>query len=263
TINGGLLQYLTKVKIIKLYVFVNPLQIKMSDRRPSRIRKPVNYSGFEDTSDDDFANNTPPPSKKPKAEVRDTKSKISKSSPKAGQKESLSSSNISTPILDSGKKRRLPVSEKIYERELKEALQISLYETGGSQDVVVHIEDCGSSSSTQEENLKASNCDDVQEAFAPRKKLSEQEPEKKTRTRLKHDSGTTTFTGIVGTVMDDSIEVLGSLVDNDNSRLHSIAQVTPATRRSQKKKQKSDDESEDSSDLDLDHESEDDENSSR
>lgn len=99
-----------------------------SSRRSSRARKPVTYPGC-DLSDDDFADTTPPPPKKAKTGIKTSKLKTTKTF-----------KNVE-PFLDldsalRSKKTRKPPSEKLFDRELEQALQISLLETSGSQDSV-------------------------------------------------------------------------------------------------------------------------------
>ncbi|KAK7098648.1 RAD51-associated protein 1-like [Littorina saxatilis] len=88
----------------------------MSERRSGRSRKQVDYSKFaaDIDNDDDFADSTPPPSKKQrKAEKTEEKKDISKSS-------KASSDRPTT------KKSRLPLDDKLYERDLQAALEMSV-----------------------------------------------------------------------------------------------------------------------------------------
>ncbi|XP_063401118.1 RAD51-associated protein 1-like isoform X1 [Mytilus trossulus] len=84
----------------------------MSDRRPARARKSVDYAKFAgpDDFDDDFADLTPPPSKRAKT-----------SSSKDLQKKATTNTDKKKPA-----KSRTPLAEKVYERELQAALELSL-----------------------------------------------------------------------------------------------------------------------------------------
>ncbi|XP_071182128.1 RAD51-associated protein 1-like isoform X1 [Mytilus edulis] len=84
----------------------------MSDRRPARARKAVDYAKFAgpDDFDDDFADLTPPPSKRAKT-----------SSSKDLQKKATTNTDKKKPT-----KSRTPLAEKVYERELQAALELSL-----------------------------------------------------------------------------------------------------------------------------------------
>ncbi|CAC5385147.1 RAD51AP1 [Mytilus coruscus] len=102
----------------------------MSDRRPARARKAVDYAKFggPDDFDDDFADLTPPPSKKAKT-----------SSSKDLQKKATAITDKKKPT-----KSRTPLAEKVYERELQAALELSLIAS------------------------QSSNCDDDDEDFKPK-----------------------------------------------------------------------------------------------
>ncbi|XP_052067394.1 RAD51-associated protein 1-like isoform X2 [Mytilus californianus] len=101
----------------------------MSDRRPARARKAVDYAKFggPDDFDDDFADLTPPPSKKAKT-----------SSSKDLQKKTTAITDKKKPT------KRTPLAEKVYERELQAALELSLIAS------------------------QSSNCDDDDEDFKPK-----------------------------------------------------------------------------------------------
>ncbi|XP_013397250.1 nuclear ubiquitous casein and cyclin-dependent kinase substrate 1 isoform X2 [Lingula anatina] len=89
----------------------------MSERKSSRAKKVVDYATFGDEdggSDDDFATPTPPPSKKTKLSTKESK-------PKKTQ-------NIEASAKKS-KKRRTAVEERVFDKELQLALELSMSET--------------------------------------------------------------------------------------------------------------------------------------
>lgn len=96
----------------------------MSDRRPARARKIVDYTKFGDPDnfDDDFADLTPPPAKKQKTGKEAQK--------KGGEVKDKKKST-----------KRAPLSEKVYERELQEALELSLLDSQGSTPIDVEDDD--------------------------------------------------------------------------------------------------------------------------
>lgn len=83
--------------------------------RPSRNKKAVNYSVFQDDDDEDFAVKAPA-SKKARLEVEKSK----KSAVKSASQENATSL---------GNKERRPLSDKLYERDLEAALTLSLLQT--------------------------------------------------------------------------------------------------------------------------------------
>ncbi|RUS89221.1 hypothetical protein EGW08_003031 [Elysia chlorotica] len=104
----------------------------MTERRSSRPRKIIKIPTFDDLSDDDFADATPPPPKKQRSEksadkkVPSKNKEVSLGQTVADVYESSDSGN--------GKKKRMPLSDKIYERELQQALEMSLIQSQSSQD---------------------------------------------------------------------------------------------------------------------------------
>ncbi|BFZ04291.1 hypothetical protein BsWGS_07330 [Bradybaena similaris] len=114
----------------------------MTERRSSRSHGTVKYSGFDDgnESDDDFAISSHS-TKKQKSSKTDEAAKKSNKSIKdksLNLDRDVVKKHVNTSSQNSAKARRAPLSEKIYERELQEALELSLVETGESHDVVNH-----------------------------------------------------------------------------------------------------------------------------
>ncbi|KAL4224817.1 hypothetical protein ACF0H5_015513 [Mactra antiquata] len=91
----------------------------MSDRKSSRARKTVDYAHFGgDEDDDDFRDCTPPVPKRAKLSNKENKEKK-----KSEQKKENKS-----------KQSRKSLEERLYEKELQEALQLSLSQSDGSQE---------------------------------------------------------------------------------------------------------------------------------
>ncbi|XP_071831299.1 uncharacterized protein [Apostichopus japonicus] len=92
--------------------------------RPRRSKREVSYTTFDvnDDSDEDFASFTPPASKKTKKEKRDVKS--SKRQP---DKQKSKETGKKTP------KERKAVDDRIFDKELELALEISKVETGSQE----------------------------------------------------------------------------------------------------------------------------------
>ncbi|XP_059144973.1 RAD51-associated protein 1-like isoform X2 [Physella acuta] len=135
----------------------------MSDR-PARSRKPVTYSGFDEGSDDDFACTTPPAPKKSKTSKSDEKGNKLKSTVKEKKSSLLADVDLSLiQESESGKKRRAPLAEKIYERELKAALQLSIQEVSASQEMLKHNDESDFSSEQGETSEDDDNQSDVSE----------------------------------------------------------------------------------------------------
>lgn len=105
--------------------------MNMAERRSSRPKKAMKYSAFEELSDDDFADSTPPPPKKSKVAKSSEKKDVT---PNKSKEVSLGQTVADVYTPDSNRKRRVPVSDKIYERELQQALEMSLLQSSGSQD---------------------------------------------------------------------------------------------------------------------------------
>ncbi|KAL2102681.1 hypothetical protein ACEWY4_001849 [Coilia grayii] len=84
--------------------------------RPSRGKKQVNYSDFQDDDDEDFAVKAPAIKK---ARLDDNKSK---------KQTTKSSSQESTPPVRD-RKERTPLSDKLYDRDLQAALTLSMLHT--------------------------------------------------------------------------------------------------------------------------------------
>lgn len=97
----------------------------MSDRKSSRARKSVDYSKFGggDDFDDDFADSTPPVSKRPK--LSNNKENKEKNPSKVSSKKEAKARKP----LD-----RKTVEERIFERELQEALELSMSQSDPSQE---------------------------------------------------------------------------------------------------------------------------------
>ncbi|XP_052286480.1 RAD51-associated protein 1-like isoform X2 [Dreissena polymorpha] len=95
----------------------------MPERKSDRARKVVDYGKFgggdsDDDFDDDFKECTPPVAKKPKIAIKENKQKSTDKIPK--------------------NKSRKSVEEKIYERELQAALELSMSQSDQSQGCGTH-----------------------------------------------------------------------------------------------------------------------------
>ncbi|XP_036037699.1 RAD51-associated protein 1 isoform X2 [Onychomys torridus] len=91
--------------------------------RPTRNKKPVNYSQFEDSggdSDDDFISSTMPRNKKPKTVPKELKQDNPKPSLKTLQKEDILPANAP--------KKRMALDDKVFQRGLEVALALSVKE---------------------------------------------------------------------------------------------------------------------------------------
>ncbi|XP_008823737.1 RAD51-associated protein 1 [Nannospalax galili] len=89
--------------------------------RPSRNKKPVNYSQFQDSdSDDDFIPATVPPNKKSKIIQKELKQDKPKSNVKSLQKEDI--------IPEKTPKKRVALDDKVFQRGLEVALALSVKE---------------------------------------------------------------------------------------------------------------------------------------
>ncbi|GFO35077.1 rad51 associated protein 1 [Plakobranchus ocellatus] len=104
----------------------------MPERRSSRAKKSITYSGLDDLSDDDFADTTPPPPKKQRAEKIANKKESNKE-----QDVSFCKTMADISGAESARKRRVPLSEKIYERELQQALEMSMVQSQNSQECIL------------------------------------------------------------------------------------------------------------------------------
>lgn len=92
--------------------------------RPSRIKKTVNYSDFQDDDDEDFACAKPPPKKARMTDPDSEKSSKTTSTPANGD----------VDLTGSESRKRVSLDAKRYERDLEEALTLSLLETSKTQD---------------------------------------------------------------------------------------------------------------------------------
>ncbi|XP_067283671.1 RAD51-associated protein 1 isoform X2 [Pseudorasbora parva] len=93
--------------------------------RPSRNRKAVNYSVFQDDDDEDFACEKPPP-KKPRTAVKDLDSERNHKT-SASPKEDVD-------LISSGSRKRTSLDDKLYDRDLEAALTLSLLDTSRTED---------------------------------------------------------------------------------------------------------------------------------
>ncbi|CAG5118564.1 unnamed protein product [Candidula unifasciata] len=111
----------------------------MSERRSSRSHGSVKYAGFDDgeESDDDFAVPSHPAKKQKSSKTVEAANKSQKSV-KDGSMTLVKDVKKHVITSQTSTTRRAPLSEKVYERELQEALELSLFETGKSQNVVNH-----------------------------------------------------------------------------------------------------------------------------
>ncbi|XP_068417014.1 RAD51-associated protein 1 isoform X3 [Eschrichtius robustus] len=90
--------------------------------RPARHKKPVNYSQFEDSdSDDDFVPATAPLNKKSRTTQKELK--LEKPEPKL---KNLQEKDI--PLQEKTPKKRMPLDDKLYQRDLEVALALSVKE---------------------------------------------------------------------------------------------------------------------------------------
>ncbi|GFR81700.1 RAD51 associated protein 1 [Elysia marginata] len=103
----------------------------MAERRSSRPKKVMKYSAFEELSDDDFADSTPPPPKKLKVS-KSTDKKDSKKTAEVSVGQTVA--DVYEPESNKKSSRRVPVSDKIYERELQQALEMSLLQSQDSKE---------------------------------------------------------------------------------------------------------------------------------
>lgn len=94
---------------------------EMPDRKSNRSRKQVDYSKFGggDDFDDDFANSTPPVSKKQKLSNKENKEKKKDKSNARAERKAVN---------------RKTLEERLYEREMQAALELSLSQSEASQE---------------------------------------------------------------------------------------------------------------------------------
>ncbi|XP_025088154.1 RAD51-associated protein 1-like [Pomacea canaliculata] len=159
----------------------------MGERRSARSHKQVNYAKFDDELDDDFVDSTPPPSKKQKKiDIKECTQKEKK------KDENVTSFHNAEMKKATANAKRVPVEEKVYERDLQAALELSLVNTQNnrecSPDHVHH--------SIPATEIAAKRLDDIQ--F------------KKMQSPVKSVSGT----GVPDT---DEIEFLGTVVCSANN----------------------------------------------
>ncbi|XP_028346728.1 RAD51-associated protein 1 isoform X2 [Physeter macrocephalus] len=90
--------------------------------RPARHKKPVNYSQFEDSdSDDDFVPATAPLNKKSRTTQKELKLEKPEPKPKNLQEKDI-------PLEEKTPKKRMPLDDKLYQRDLEVALALSVKE---------------------------------------------------------------------------------------------------------------------------------------
>ncbi|RXN37477.1 RAD51-associated 1-like protein [Labeo rohita] len=94
--------------------------------RPSRNKKSVNYTDFQDDDDEDFASVKPPP-KKARTSVKDPDSE-------RNCKTTSVSPNEVVDLTSSGNRKRTSLDDKLYERDLETALTLSLLDSPRTQD---------------------------------------------------------------------------------------------------------------------------------
>ncbi|XP_059144972.1 RAD51-associated protein 1-like isoform X1 [Physella acuta] len=200
----------------------------MSDR-PARSRKPVTYSGFDEGSDDDFACTTPPAPKKSKTSKSDEKGNKLKSTVKEKKSSLLADVDLSLiQESESGKKRRAPLAEKIYERELKAALQLSIQEVSASQEMLKH--------NGNSENLNPTPDEGSKSISVTHEHRSEPEIKKPAP--------------IIGVTMDETIEILENPAsDKKNCKVSMSRPKRSTTVKTKPRKLILDDKSEDESDF--------------
>lgn len=105
--------------------------LKMTDRRSSRTRKTVDYSKFsggDSDNDDDFRESGTQPAKRKKKESSSPKSvkvKLTKIDTDSYKIEAKKTEKRSKDNKDDEPKKRLPLSDKVFQRHLSEAIEIS------------------------------------------------------------------------------------------------------------------------------------------
>ncbi|XP_051748105.1 RAD51-associated protein 1 isoform X1 [Ctenopharyngodon idella] len=111
--------------------------------RPSRNRKAVDYSVFQDDDDEDFACEKPPP-KKARTAVKDLDSESNRKSTSASPSEVVD-------LTSSGSRKRTSLGDKLYERDLEAALTLSLLDSSRTQDgeLTTKTDDCDASQPVQ------------------------------------------------------------------------------------------------------------------
>ncbi|XP_013077598.1 RAD51-associated protein 1-like isoform X1 [Biomphalaria glabrata] len=174
----------------------------MTERRPIRNRKSVDYS-FDSDSDDDFANSTPPPPKKQKATKTSDKNTKIKDQNFATEVEKLA-----TKSSDPSKKIRTPLSEKVYERELQKALQLSLCDAKQIEEVaVVHTYKNSDHKNANNIKTRETNLHPIS-TILEKNLMSEISSTHDESSFINTKSQPSSSTKLIGTVMDESIEVL-------------------------------------------------------
>ncbi|KAK0049306.1 RAD51-associated protein 1 [Biomphalaria pfeifferi] len=173
----------------------------MSERRPIRNRKSVDYS-FDSDSDDDFANSTPPPLKKQKAtKTSDKNTKIK------DQNFDTEVEKLETKSSDPSKKITTPLSEKVYERELQKALQLSLCDAKQIEEVaVVHTYKNSDHKNATDTKTRERNLHPISTILE--KNLMSEISTHDESSFINTKSQPSSSTKLIGTVMDESIEVL-------------------------------------------------------
>ncbi|XP_023984987.1 RAD51-associated protein 1 isoform X4 [Physeter macrocephalus] len=127
--------------------------------RPARHKKPVNYSQFEDSdSDDDFVPATAPLNKKSRTTQKELKLEKPEPKPKNLQEKDI-------PLEEKTPKKRMPLDDKLYQRDLEVALALSVKEL---PTVTIDVEE------SQDKNLdKITEEDDSQGPQRRRKAASQ------------------------------------------------------------------------------------------
>ncbi|XP_048865704.1 RAD51-associated protein 1 isoform X2 [Brienomyrus brachyistius] len=101
--------------------------------RPSRNKKTVNYSEFQqDADDDDFTSVKVPPTKKPRKSVGEPERE------KKAESKTITTTSQGANSQQTAPKSRLSVDEKMYERNLEAALQLSMIASAAAAEIPVN-----------------------------------------------------------------------------------------------------------------------------
>ncbi|KAF6121358.1 RAD51 associated protein 1 [Phyllostomus discolor] len=118
--------------------------------RPVRNKKPVNYSQFEDSDDDDdFVSATGPLNKKSRTTPKELKLERPKPKLKNLQKEDI-------PLQEKTPKKRMALDDKLYQRDLEVALALSVKEI---PTVTIDLEDSQGKSNEKHGNSETEKMD--------------------------------------------------------------------------------------------------------